>query len=772
MKRLCRNLGARLLLAATIAVLVSSCKSSSPAVLLKVQGLTADIQRLRVSVSLDGKPAKLIDDFVGDGSVLSTLGFDLPADASGTLDVQVQGIPDYKFVIAEGKTQLSIGSGGLVEGTVELKRVEICSADHWCWERPLPAGRPIKGFWGASPNDVWAISSLGALFHFDGQVWTYVDTGYTNKATGVRFESDLIAIHGTGPSDIWAVGERGTVLHYDGRTWQHVVLPILTTQMNHSVRFSSVWAGGADNVWIMGSEQDLRSTAEYGTFFVLQRIADGWKVYDQAALGFTRGGFTTRIWGAGKTVYALGWYYSSTSYGAAFASFDGTTWTNLTANLTGLPSDAVCYDMGGSSESDIWVLCGGKLLRGDGRSMTELPNVPKAAWQRIWVKDSGEAWLAGGTASNGVARFSSGSWTSVSVNDVAAGANVPPSVPLISIWGDGAGSVWLGGHYGLIRQYRQEKWTHHLPQDLEQIGHTIKAVSGTGPQDVWAVTYDSAAVKFGSILHFDGLSWSTNYKLTQANAEVSDIWALGPRDVWMVTFKGAALQYDGDKWNARPTGSGHWQSVWGTDSNNVWACGLADGVGNRIIRWDGTSWNPQVIPTSAANSLLNRIFGSDKDHVWAIGGVDSATPSWSFLALENGAWVDKTEQIYTDGAIVRSQRPPSYLWAGGPSDIWISGLNVGSGGIYFNGIKWTHLSWVEAGPIWGVGADDLLELGRYDLMTRFSRSNPPPQALIPIDRFAGAAQTAGNETLDIWGTSAGELWSVGVGGTILHRKQP
>src|SRR6266498_4462230 len=33
----------------------------------------------------------------------------------------------------------------------------ICSEDGWCWENPLPQGRPLNAVWGSSESDVWTV---------------------------------------------------------------------------------------------------------------------------------------------------------------------------------------------------------------------------------------------------------------------------------------------------------------------------------------------------------------------------------------------------------------------------------------------------------------------------------------------------------------------------------------------------------------------------------------------------------------------------------------
>lgn len=726
---------------------VGSCsKNQNPAVLLHVQGVSTDIKKLRVSALLDGKPAKDISDIVGDSAALATIGFDLPADARGMLTIKIQAIPDYQFVIADGQIVIPINNGGLTESTVILKRVEICSTDRWCWERPLPSGRPMTGLWGSGPSDMWAISTLGALFHFDGQLWTYVDTGIS---------SDLRSIHGIGPNDIWVVGDDSTILHYDGTSWQRIADPA-----NRRLRLYSVWTSGPGDVWIFGCETATEYTFS-GTFYALHGTGSNWTTYAQADLQLTTRGFPTKIWGTGNTVYALGSYYNTTTgvYNAVLIRFQNGVWANISNALVGIPSVATCEDMTSSSPTDLWVLCSGVLNRGDASGATPTmtaQTIPKGAWKRMWVKDGGEAWMVGDpdetlvkAATNAVVHFTGGSWS------IVPASGVPLAAEYNSVWGDSSGAVWVGGGYGLLRQFKQGSWVHHLPGNLQDIGDRLISVTSTSPQDVWAVAD-------GKILHSDGSGWSAT---SSANfAGIRSLWAASPSDVWAVGEGGRTLHFDGSNWTSIPSVvSGILYTVWGTDGGNVWAAGAELG-GTRIIRWNGQQWIKEPNPVGTVRTAIYRIFGTDKDHIWAIGGDDETPKRLLFLSYNGTEWIDQTQPMYDSGAAPAGQRPLTYLWASSPSSIWVGGYNL-QGYLFFDGSAWKKITWFEGGPIWGLDKDRVLGFGRFDFTTRVTGS----MSSSPGGRLAGVL-TSYTAVVSVWGTSSGDIWAVGEGGTVLRRK--
>jgi hypothetical protein len=75
-------------------------------------------------------------------------------------------------------------------------------------------GTFIRGMWGFSDNDVWAVGS-GPLQHYTG-TWTAVPSP-TNLT--------LLAMWGAASNDAWAVGQAGVILHYDGSSWTVVAQP-------------------------------------------------------------------------------------------------------------------------------------------------------------------------------------------------------------------------------------------------------------------------------------------------------------------------------------------------------------------------------------------------------------------------------------------------------------------------------------------------------------------------------------------------------------------
>lgn len=165
------------------------------------------------------------------------------------------------------------------------------------------------------------------------------------------------------------------------------------------------------------------------------------------------------------------------------------------------------------------------------------------------------------------------------------------------------------------------------------------------------------------------------------------------------------------KWTvARAEGQGALASVWGSGPSDVWAAGGRSGHG-LILHSDGKTWSE--VPT-AIPGFVWWIYGSGAHDVYAVGEAgliwhyDGAT--WS--SVPSGT----TRTLYG-------------LWAAGPDDVWAVGGNPE-----------------------GLPGDAVLLRGN----AQGFKPVAVPSSLLPSALFK------------IYGSPAGGVVAVGVGGTILH----
>lgn len=115
----------------------------------------------------------------------------------------------------------------------------------WKWAHPFPQGHGLRDVWGSSATDVFMVGEKGVIVHFDGAMWTVMDSGT---------REDLHAVWGLSATDVYAVGDNGTIVHYDGTGWALSVGPT-------SVVLHAIWGSSANKVFAVGNAGTI---LEYG----------------------------------------------------------------------------------------------------------------------------------------------------------------------------------------------------------------------------------------------------------------------------------------------------------------------------------------------------------------------------------------------------------------------------------------------------------------------------------------------------------------------------
>ena len=54
-------------------------------------------------------------------------------------------------------------------------------AGGWEWQNPLPTGNRLRGVWGSSGSDVFAVGAYGTIVHYDGAGWSAMSSGTTEE---------------------------------------------------------------------------------------------------------------------------------------------------------------------------------------------------------------------------------------------------------------------------------------------------------------------------------------------------------------------------------------------------------------------------------------------------------------------------------------------------------------------------------------------------------------------------------------------------------------
>jgi len=193
-------------------------------------------------------------------------------------------------------------------------------------------------------------------------------------------------------------------------------------------------------------------------------------------------------------------------------------------------------------------------------------------------------------------------------------------------------------------------------------GEILRAVWGNSGSDVWTVGAN------GTILHYDGDSWS-DWSLPGPGApELWGVWGASATNIFFVGRGGNIIHYtDGSSWDWRTVGTDDLYDVWGSSASDVYTIG-ANGT---MLHFDGSSWSP--INTATAVTLLG-LWGSSSSDIFAVGDYGTIVHYNTSTGVSLGSygptlwsvWGSSLYDIYAvgnDGLILHYNGNPDDTWA-------------------------------------------------------------------------------------------------------------
>ncbi len=310
------------------------------------------------------------------------------------------------------------------------------------------------------------------------------------------------------------------------------------------------------------------------------------------------------------------------------------------------------------------------------------------------------------------------------------------------IWGTSPTDMWAGDGNRLLIHWDGNAWTSRNA-GLTSLP-SVKAVHGTGPNDVWAVGDDG-------IFHWNGTNWAVLPGSPQQ--PISDVWAISPTAVWAVSssFTSAGIYFfNGSSWQTFPyprtvgAFSDSFSSVWAASANDVWAS-AASGSNTHFFRFNGTTWTKVVVPFATGTGEL---WGSGPANVYfanqqGLQRFDGS--SWAFVPSVNPAQPTITGSIGYEVTAVSGS---------GAGDVWATGTS-GSGPFHFNGSAWSYSSnggiTGATNAIWSLGANDTWLAGQNKIVRRFNGT---------FTTVLGSPVEEGKRNVGIWGSSDSNVWVV------------
>jgi hypothetical protein len=505
---------------------------------------------------------------------------------------------------------------------------QVCTSDGWCWTHPLPSSDRFVAAYQVAPDDLWFIGANGTIVRYAGGNWSALPSP-TNR---------LSAIWASGSDNVWVGGPAGP-FHWDGGAW--MLVPPPTSPEARAV--NGIWGCGPDDVWVMGTVATHWHAGQL-TFVPMQIEAGGFRAVWGTACNDVWAGFVDDSLGSGRVLHFDGTSWTTTANRPAeqlIGTGTDDVWSQAQGQLfqwsglaAGTQRDGRTLDLFSAGNAAIGTLNDARAvsLFARGGGMSTLPALAPDAVMSLWGRASDDIW---GFGARGVATHWQGSsWTAQLPGwAISAGA-------ASKITGSGPTDLWavVGGD---LLHGDGTTWRTAL----------AARAAGGGIYDVWAPSADEAwALGFDDVIHRwiapgssagadagGGAGWTIVDPPPRGatTPEMRAISGTGPNDVWVLRGRNSVLQWNGMTWVSRQPLIDHLTDVWSSAPNEVWV------VGDSVSRWSGTGWSPPRLPGAIGSTPFSAVGGTGPTDVWFLAGgyaLQLAPNAWDVSVVLNTGW--------------------------------------------------------------------------------------------------------------------------------------
>lgn len=276
-------------------------------------------------------------------------------------------------------------------------------AANWELQTQLPSSNSLKGVWGSSSNNVFAVGDSGTVLHYDGNQWLTLDSG-----TSVT----LYNVWGNTADDVFAVGSNGTILHYDGTQW-------IAMNSNTSSTLIDIWGHSSSQVFAVG---------ESGT--ILSYDGNQWTTMNSNT--------STSLWGI--------WGHSNTDVFAGgqngtILHYDGNQWTSMNSNTV-----AWFNSIWGNTNDNLFAVGDDNaIVHYEGSQWNTMNSNAYFMIYGIWGSSTHNVVAVGSEGT--IIQYDGNQWTTM---------NSGISTWLWDIWGSANGDLFVVGADGTILHYQND----------------------------------------------------------------------------------------------------------------------------------------------------------------------------------------------------------------------------------------------------------------------------------------------------------------------------
>ena len=163
----------------------------------------------------------------------------------------------FKPSVFAGWITMSSGSTDSIEGVwgssssnvyavTDIGEVLHYNGSAWSSETKFATVAVLYDIWGTGANDIYGVGgmgSTGSIINYNSTSWSSTNSGLTNW---------LIGVHGTTSSDVFAVGYNGDIKHYNGTSWS-----AMTSGSTELIQ--DIWVNSAGDAFAVGNRVPLGS---------------------------------------------------------------------------------------------------------------------------------------------------------------------------------------------------------------------------------------------------------------------------------------------------------------------------------------------------------------------------------------------------------------------------------------------------------------------------------------------------------------------------------
>jgi ligand-binding sensor domain-containing protein len=501
--------------------------------------------------------------------------------------------------LSEGRWQIFTADSGLGDSNTTLLTGDqagnvwvsnLSGVNHYvngAWQATFPwpgTGMLGRDLYAPGGGRLWVASPEGALYYYDGSVWTEV------PVTGEEEIGPVQAVVEDSQGNLWVGGEKGLAHRPAGQAnWTTI-----TTDKPADFRINAIWGDGRSFVWV-GTADGISRYNIVGGSWQHFRTSEGLLSNTVSDLW---GDENVHLWAA---------------HDGGVSAFDGTSWRALPAD--GLPSPKV---------NSVWGDASGRLWAGTDAGPAQWNGTqwqPMDAGQSrfsgkvldMWQADDG-LWIG---TTNEVLRVNGDDWQTWTPS------NPNPIDGYTAVWSDGHGMALAGGR--ILARFDGVRW-HAIPWQ-EVLGDAYQE-NYTAVRDIWGTSANDIYVTTNwAVAHFDGtrwnlfndkdavkvigdglgglwmLGWGMSYHIAGGQSQsivsadlgsVLGIWRMPDNSLWLSTDE-ASYELAAPGAAVRPAG-GAVRALASDASGTLW---FAD-ASYTLHRWDGRSPDRSLAP-----ALLN-----------------------------------------------------------------------------------------------------------------------------------------------------------------------